>query len=150
MLVLFPAPLGPITACKLRSATSIETLLTAAKFPNDLLTLLQLNKTPSASRNSVFCRILGTFCRIAGITRPVIAALPFRLRNGAKIRCPKPIRPVGENRIKPMNIKPKNNCQLDVYSDKISRNRTKNEPPNAGPRKWREPPRIVIARISPE
>ncbi len=78
------------------------------------------------------------------------ASVSSFLRKGAMIRSATPIRPVGEKTMKPTKSSPKNRSQLEVKSDRYSRNSMKNSAPSAGPMKERMPPITTMARSSPE
>ena len=131
--LVFPAPLGPMSAWRLLSETAIDTSPTAEKLPKDL-PIPRHSKSGCIGDCEAFWRkCSGTSRDIAGTTRVVIAAVFFFLKSGAKMTSPSPIKPLGENKTKPINISPNNNCQLDVYSDSSSRNKMKNKAPSAGP-----------------
>ena len=109
--VVLPAPLGPISACSVRSATDMSTPCTAL-MPPKLLTMWRAESTApsmwdSGRRNSGNGR---TSIRRADIA----ASSVVFLRNGAISRSPTPTRPVGENTMKATNTRPNQNSQFSV------------------------------------
>ena len=145
--VVLPAPLGPIRACRLRSATAMSTPSTARVPPNDLVSPCARRTGPSARRAGTRNSGSGSAERV----RPDIAAASSgRARKGAIARRATPTRPSGENTMKATKSRPNQNSQCGVQIDRNSRNSRKNSAPSAGPRNERMPPITTIARSSPE
>ncbi len=146
--VVLPAPFGPISACRVRSATTMSACATARMPPKLFASSRAISTGSSDGLRAASAAGSGASCAIA---RPAIAAASTsRLRNGLSTRSATPTRPVGENTMKPTKSRPKNNSQFGVQIERNSRNRIKNSAPSAGPRNERMPPITTIARSSPE
>jgi len=109
--VVLPAPLGPISACRVRSAIEMSMPCTA-RMPPKLLTIWRAVSTAPSTwdfgrRNSGSG---STSIRRADIA----ASSTVFLRNGASSRSPTPTRPVGENTMKATNTRPNQNSQFSV------------------------------------
>ncbi len=113
--VVLPAPLGPISACSVRSRTENVTPSTALMPPKCFTIPSALSTGPS--RCDAGFRKSGSGA--SPILRPAMAAASTTvLRNGASTRPATPTSPVGENRMKPTNSRPNHNSQFSLIPDR--------------------------------